>query len=197
MHEWPERRPPPENSKPTGTTLTADTTKPALPVVSQIISMPARYPVHGCGMGGLIRPPTASFLDIAGGGSQAGLIANSQPSQARLRPIWRPPDSGPLRGVFGVSDKVLTMALYLLIGARGQRPVWFETGKVMVAIDTLSTISCTAPAFWKTPASPSVRPGLLCRRRGYSVIPPRGTTPRSPLFAGAHQRPYLQNIPKT
>jgi len=45
---------------------------------------------------------------------------------------------GPLRGVFGVSDKVLTMALSsLLIGARGRRPVWFETGKAMMAIDTL------------------------------------------------------------
>jgi hypothetical protein len=45
---------------------------------------------------------------------------------------------GPLREVFGVSDKLLTMALSsLLIGARDHRPVWFETGKVMVAIDTL------------------------------------------------------------
>ncbi len=45
---------------------------------------------------------------------------------------------GPLRGVFGVADKVLTMALSsLLIGARSQHPVWFETGKVMVAVDTL------------------------------------------------------------
>lgn len=45
---------------------------------------------------------------------------------------------GPLRGVFGVADKVLTMALSgLLIGVRGQRPVWFETGKAMIAIDTL------------------------------------------------------------
>jgi hypothetical protein len=40
--------------------------------------------------------------------------------------------------VFGVSDKVLTMALSnLLIGARKHRPVWFETGNVMIAIDTL------------------------------------------------------------
>jgi hypothetical protein len=37
-----------------------------------------------------------------------------------------------------VSDKVLTMALSsLLIGARGQRPVWFATGKAMMAVDTL------------------------------------------------------------
>jgi hypothetical protein len=45
---------------------------------------------------------------------------------------------GPLRNVYGVSDKVLTMALSsLLIGARGQRPVWFEAGKAMIAVDTL------------------------------------------------------------
>jgi hypothetical protein len=45
---------------------------------------------------------------------------------------------GPLRNVYGVSDKVLTMALSsLLIGARGQRLIWFETGKAMMAIDTL------------------------------------------------------------
>lgn len=45
---------------------------------------------------------------------------------------------GPLRNVYGISDKVLTMALSgLLIGARNQRPVWFETGKAMIAIDTL------------------------------------------------------------
>jgi hypothetical protein len=45
---------------------------------------------------------------------------------------------GPLRNVFGVSDKVLTMALSgLLIGAGSRRPAWFETGKAMMAIDTL------------------------------------------------------------
>jgi hypothetical protein len=44
---------------------------------------------------------------------------------------------GPLRNVYGVSDKVLTMTLStLLIGAR-DRPDWFETGKSMIAIDTL------------------------------------------------------------
>jgi hypothetical protein len=37
-----------------------------------------------------------------------------------------------------VADKVLTNALsWLMIGARNHRPVWFETGKAMVVIDTL------------------------------------------------------------
>ena len=45
---------------------------------------------------------------------------------------------GPLRNVYGVSDKVLTMALStLLIGARKQRPIWFESGKAMICVDTL------------------------------------------------------------
>jgi hypothetical protein len=45
---------------------------------------------------------------------------------------------GPLRGIFGVADKVLTNALsWLMIGARDQRPIWFETGKAMVVVDRL------------------------------------------------------------
>ena len=45
---------------------------------------------------------------------------------------------GPLGNVYGISDKVLTMALSgLLIAARDHRPVWFEAGKTMIAIDTL------------------------------------------------------------
>jgi hypothetical protein len=45
---------------------------------------------------------------------------------------------GPLRNVYGVSDKILTMTLSgLLIGASDNRPDWFETGKRMIAIDTL------------------------------------------------------------
>jgi hypothetical protein len=45
---------------------------------------------------------------------------------------------GPLRHVYGISDKVLTMALStLLIGARTERSLWLETGKSMIAVDTL------------------------------------------------------------
>jgi len=68
-----------------------------------------------------------SQLEAAAGSSAADLEAARQ--EALI---------GPLRNVYGVSDKVLTMALSsLLIGARGRRPVWFETGKAMMAIDTL------------------------------------------------------------
>ena len=45
---------------------------------------------------------------------------------------------GPLRNVYGVSDKVLAMALSsLLLGAGNQRPLWFEVGATFVAVDTL------------------------------------------------------------
>lgn len=44
----------------------------------------------------------------------------------------------PLREIFGVSDKLLTMALSsLLIGSREQRPRWFETGATLIVVDTL------------------------------------------------------------
>jgi hypothetical protein len=45
---------------------------------------------------------------------------------------------GPLRDIYGISDKILTMTLSdLLLGASAGRPVWFETGAAMIAIDTL------------------------------------------------------------
>ncbi len=45
---------------------------------------------------------------------------------------------GPLRNVYGVSDKILMMTLStLLIGVRKDRPLWFETGTAMIAVDTL------------------------------------------------------------
>lgn len=44
----------------------------------------------------------------------------------------------PLRNVFGLSDKVLTMTLSgLLMANRRERPRWFRAGSGMVAIDTL------------------------------------------------------------
>lgn len=55
---------------------------------------------------------------------------HSEPLQERL--------IGPLRNVYGVSDKILAMTLSgLLLGASQNRPLWFETGKTMIAIDSL------------------------------------------------------------
>jgi hypothetical protein len=44
---------------------------------------------------------------------------------------------GPLRHVYGVSDKILTMTLSALLLGAESRPTWFETGKAMIAVDTL------------------------------------------------------------
>jgi hypothetical protein len=45
---------------------------------------------------------------------------------------------GPLRNVYGVSDKVLSMALAgLLMGAGKRGPLWFRVGASFVVIDTL------------------------------------------------------------
>jgi hypothetical protein len=50
----------------------------------------------------------------------------------------REPVIGPLRNVYGISDKVLAMALSsMLLGAGNQRPLWFEVGATFVAVDTL------------------------------------------------------------
>jgi hypothetical protein len=45
---------------------------------------------------------------------------------------------GPLREVYGVSDKVLTMSLSsILLGAPKRLRLWHEVGASMIAIDTL------------------------------------------------------------
>ena len=44
---------------------------------------------------------------------------------------------GPLRNVYGVSDKVLAMALSNLLVAASRRPLWVEVGATFVAVDTL------------------------------------------------------------
>jgi hypothetical protein len=45
---------------------------------------------------------------------------------------------GPLRNVYGVSDKVLAMGLSnLLLAAGNRRPLWVEVGATFVAVDTL------------------------------------------------------------
>ena len=44
----------------------------------------------------------------------------------------------PMRNIYGVSDKVLTMALSgILIGAAAIRPRWLEVGVALIAVDTL------------------------------------------------------------
>jgi hypothetical protein len=80
--------------------------------------------------------------DLAGGDLigwiDGQLKAAVGPSSSALEAARQEALIGPLRHVYGVSDKVLTMALStLLIGVRNQRPIWFKTGKAMIAVDTL------------------------------------------------------------
>jgi hypothetical protein len=63
--------------------------------------------------------------------------ANDPPSPNRLADL-REALIGPLREVYGVSDKVLTMTLSgILLAAPEDRPLWIEVGASMIAIDTL------------------------------------------------------------
>ena len=70
----------------------------------------------------------------------AQLASQSDPMAGGLNyPNTDPePLLGPLRNVYGVSDKILTMALSgLLLGASSGRRHWFEAGSSMIAIDSL------------------------------------------------------------
>jgi hypothetical protein len=63
--------------------------------------------------------------------------ANDPPGPDRLARM-RASLIEPLREVYGLSDKVLTMALScILLGAPKKRSVWIEVGGSMIAIDTL------------------------------------------------------------
>jgi hypothetical protein len=44
---------------------------------------------------------------------------------------------GPMRHIFGVSDKVLAMAISSILLGATRKPLWFEAGVSMIAIDTL------------------------------------------------------------
>jgi hypothetical protein len=122
-------------------------------------------------------------LETAAGSSTADLEAARQ--EALI---------GPLRNVYGVSDKVLTMALSsLLIGARGQRPIWFETGKAMMAIDTLVHNFLHRTGILEDCGTPHVY-GAACYARGGCAEIIRGVATRidarsfNPGFPGKFPR---------
>ena len=59
--------------------------------------------------------------------------APSNPHSARQEAVI-----GPLRHVYGIADKMLTMTLStLMLGVGRERPLWFETGAAMITVDTL------------------------------------------------------------
>ena len=74
--------------------------------------------------------------DFVGWIDQQLAAANSK-SPDRLAAL-REAVIGPLRNVFGISDKVLAMTLSsLLLAAGSRRPLWLEVGASFVAVDTL------------------------------------------------------------
>ena len=107
-------------------------------------STPVRCPPTSCATGGLTRWPTrysCSFatlpMAIWSAGSTGSSSADDPASPDRLARL-REALVGPLREVYGVSDKVLTMTLScILLGAPKRQRLWHEVGAGMIAIDTL------------------------------------------------------------
>ncbi len=65
-------------------------------------------------------------------------LATADPHASDRLAACREAVIGPLRNVYGVSDKVLAMALSsLLLSSRKARPLWFAVGASFVAVDTL------------------------------------------------------------
>src|SRR5205823_1801601 len=102
-------------------------------------------PSHRLRNGRLNQTAYSLFLfirDIAGGDLVAWLDSQLAKATAVRPPHWatvaREAVLAPLRGVYGVSDKVLSMSLSsLLLGAGHGRQGWQETGASMIAVDTL------------------------------------------------------------
>ena len=101
---------------------------------------------------------------------------------------------GPLRNVYGVSDKVLTMALStLLISARNQRPIWFETGKIMIAVDTLVHNFLHRTGILHDCGTPHAY-GTACYRQGGCAEIIRAISAR--VDARAFSPKYPENFPR-
>src|SRR4249919_2829858 len=125
--------------------MTAGTKRRAAPAPSQTTSAACPLPTHRLRNGHLSQIAYSLYLfirDVANGDlvgwiddrlDQANESGAPDPlSQARVGLIE------PLRNVYGVSDKVLAMALSgILIGAADVRPRWLEVGVHLIAVDTL------------------------------------------------------------
>jgi hypothetical protein len=102
-------------------------------------------PSHRLRNGRLNQMAYSLFLfirDVADGDLVEGIdwrlrVADDPASPTRLVQL-REAVIGPLRGVYGVSDKVLTMSLScILLAAPKRLHLWHEVGASMIAIDTL------------------------------------------------------------
>ena len=110
------------------------------------------------------------FIRDVGDGDLVGWIddrlATDKPAADRLERVRRALIE-PLRNVYGVSDKVLAMALSgILIGAADVRPRWLEVGVHLIAVDTLvHNFLHRTGILARFKAAPSLRPWLLPARR--------------------------------
>jgi hypothetical protein len=76
--------------------------------------------------------------DIADGDLVAWIDQQLQATKSASPVNLREAIIGPLRNVYGVSDKALAMALSYLLFAGGKRkPLWAETAATLIAVDTL------------------------------------------------------------
>ena len=109
----------------------------AMPELMETCGLP-RFPLRN---GRLNQTAVSLFLfirDIADGDLVGWIDGQLQqqadrPAQERTAALLEP-----MRHIYGVSDKVLSMLLAtLLLGVGKRRPLWFETGASFVAIDTL------------------------------------------------------------
>jgi hypothetical protein len=115
-------------------------------------------------------------------------------SGAELEAVRQEALIGPLRNVYGVSDKVLMMALStLLIGARKQRPMWFETGKAMIAVDTLVHNFLHRTGILQGCGTPHTY-GAACYRRGGCAEIIRAVSDR--IDARTLNRAFPQTFPR-
>ena len=102
-------------------------------------------PRHDLRNGRLNQTAYSLFLfmrDVAGGDFVGWIDNQLAPTGQGIDPdalaIKREALIGPLRGVFGVSDKVISMAMSsLLLSAGRQRPLWSDVGASFVVVDTL------------------------------------------------------------
>ena len=127
----------------------------------------ARLPRHPLRNGRLNQSAYSLFLfirDIAGGDIVTWIDRQlADHAGSGNLPAARAGLVDPLRHVYGISDKVIAMALAsLLMGAGGNRPGWFDVGASFIVVDTLvHNFLVRTGILDRLDGWPSVRPGLL------------------------------------
>jgi hypothetical protein len=97
---------------------------------------------------------------------------------------------GPLRQVYGVSDKVVMMTLSSLLLACS-KPLWPEVGASMIAVDRC-TIFCSAPAFC-TGSAPTIR--MVPPATGQMVAPTSSERSRPGSMPGRSTEHFRKPFP--